>query len=1222
MSGQDKMKAYARVGKAVGAGLLAFVVLAFAAQRAFAMWTYPEALNTNWATDSGWDWKAEVAGDGAGTWVGVWSSQRPFSDPTDEDILFARSTDNGATWTAPASLHTQVTTGQSYLGHPQVTTDGAGNWVAVWMSHDDLSGTVGTDEDILFARSTDNGATWTAPAALNAAAATDESDQEDVYPQVTTDGAGTWLALWVYRDLSGGPSDILISRSTDNGATWTAPSALDSDFPGDYSLPDVATDGAGNWICVWSSYGTMGPDRDIMVSRSTDNGATWTPVVPLNTNAATDSGDDLYAGVAMDGAGRCVAVWRSEDDLGGTIGTDEDILCACSTDYGATWTDPAPLNSYAATDGHSAPELDWYPQVTTDGAGNWIAVWMSDNDLGGTVGRDADILVSYSTDGGASWTASAALNGNAATDASPEEDDFEPKVAADGTGNWVAVWQGFTPDEDSGGDFEIVFCRNAVNFNGDEDGDGISNFQEGSIDLDGDDVPNYLDEDSDGDGIDDADEGIGDPDGDGAPNYLDLDSDGDGLRDYDETRDLDPGTGGVQNPFDPLDDDSTGDNGSVGPDGIPDGANDWDGDGMSNRDEFTFGYDPTDPNSWAELPLVTLPVAAVLFAVGLAATRRHRALNRSFWLGALVLAVLLLPAKLAFAMWTYPAPLNNNWTTDSRVDWWPHVATDGAGTWVAVWSCEVDVGDPSGTDEDILFARSTDNGATWTAPALLHSQVTYSQSEAGHPHVAGDGAGNWVAVWTSCDDLGETIGTDEDILFARSTDNGATWTAAAALNATATSDSDSVDWYPQVMTDRAGTWLAVWARGDILISRSTDNGATWTAPSALDCPGQDLRPHLATDGAGNWICAWDSTGTMAVDLDIMVSRSADNGVTWTPVVALNTNAATDSGHDLYNGVAMDGAGRCVAVWRSEDDLGGTIGTDEDILFARSNDYGATWTDPAPLNTYAATDGTSVPELDWYPQVTTDGTGIWTVVWMSDNDLGGTVGRDPDILVSYSTDDGASWTPSAALNGNAATDSLGAVDYTPRVATDGAGNWVAVWYGVVYGGGEFEIVFCRNVVNFNGDEDGDGIANFQEGSLDLDRDGLPNYLDTESDGDGLPDDDEVARGTNPFDYDTDDDGLSDEYEVRDLDPGTGGVQNPFDPLDDDSTGDDGYTGPDGVPDGRNDWDGDGMNNREEFTFGTDPTDPGSWAELPLVTLPVAVAVLCAGLLVGRKRRRSL
>ena len=45
----------------------------------------------------------------------------------------------------------------------------------------------------------------------------------------------------------------------------------------------------------------------------------------------------------------------------------------------------------------------------------------------------------------------------------------------------------------------------------------------------------------------------------------------------------------------------------------------------------------------------------------------------------------------------------------------------------------------------------------------------------------------------------------------------------------------------------------------------------------------------------------------------------------------------------------------MAVWQSDDSLGGTIGTDNDIFVARSSDAGATWTAPAALNTNAATD---------------------------------------------------------------------------------------------------------------------------------------------------------------------------------------------------------------------------------------------------------------------------
>ena len=124
---------------------------------------------------------------------------------------------------------------------------------------------------------------------------------------------------------------------------------------------------------------------------------TWSAPAALNTNATTDTGSDgLFPGppqVTIDGAGNWVAIWSSNENLGGTIGTDNDILVARSTDNGAAWSAPAALNTNATTDAGA----DNFPQVTTNGAGKWVAVWTSAENLGGTIGTDSDILVARST---------------------------------------------------------------------------------------------------------------------------------------------------------------------------------------------------------------------------------------------------------------------------------------------------------------------------------------------------------------------------------------------------------------------------------------------------------------------------------------------------------------------------------------------------------------------------------------------------------------------------------------------------------------------------------------------------------------------------------------------------------------------------------------------------------------------------------------------------------
>ncbi len=94
-----------------------------------------------------------------------------------------------------------------------------------------------------------------------------------------------------------------------------------------------------------------------------------------------------------------------------------------------------------------------------------------------------------------------------------------------------------------------------------------------------------------------------------------------------------------------------------------------------------------------------------------------------------------------------------------------------------------------------------------------------------------------------------------------------------------------------------------------------------------------------------------------------------------------------------------------------------------------------------------------------------------------------------------------------------------------------------------------------------DEEPDGLTNLQEFVNDT------NPVIADPDGDGLTDGEEINTYlTNPKQKDSDLDGLTDGQEVMDLDPVAGGVQNPFDPNNADTTGDSGSNSPDTIGDG--------------------------------------------------------
>lgn len=246
-------------------------------------------------------------------------------------------------------------------------------------------------------------------------------------------------------------------------------------------------------------------------------------------------------------------------------------------------------------------------------------------------------------------------------------------------------------------------------------------------------------------------------------------------------------------------------------------------------------------------------------------------------------------------------------------------------------------------------------GAPWSPTVFLHASMAADVGRDRFPRVAGDGAGNWVCVWESTSSLGGAIGTDYDVLYSRSSDDGATWSAPAALNSTAATDGTSSDLSPDVAWDSAnGVWLVVWQStnslggtigidNDVFVARSTDAGATWSAAAPLNpdaatdqlgLEDNDNFPDVDVDGTGRFVAVWQRGPSPPTEYDIRRSISVDGGVTWSAPELVNTNGAADSGADSEPRVAASADGHWIVAWNSRDDLAGTIGTDLDVLATR------------------------------------------------------------------------------------------------------------------------------------------------------------------------------------------------------------------------------------------------------------------------------------------------
>ncbi len=150
---------------------------------------------------------------------------------------------------------------------------------------------------------------------------------------------------------------------------------------------------------------------------------------------------------------------------------------------------------------------------------------------------------------------------------------------------------------------------------------------------------------------------------------------------------------------------------------------------------------------------------------------------------------------------------------------------------------------PGGPDTlGICVYKSSDGGATWSAPKVIHSSTgDDKQWAAGDASPASPYKGRVYAVW---DD-------GSDLRFARTTDHGVTWKGVGAEPAGSKLDSGSFS--PEVSVGADGTIYVVYMNGQsgsqIRFVKSTDGGNSFSAPRVAATGITSLRGSLPlTDG--------------------------------------------------------------------------------------------------------------------------------------------------------------------------------------------------------------------------------------------------------------------------------------------------------------------------------------------------------------------------------------
>jgi hypothetical protein len=260
-----------------------------------------------------------------------------FNDTNaDNAILASRSTNGGTTWSEPVTLQRENTgSGSLFVDKESITADpfDSSFVYAVWdrstfpsdsVSLTGLANTFALRSQTVFARSTNNGASWEPARPIfdrQAGIAFTIGNQIAVVPAGGAAQPTLVNAMFLFHGSGVQRSccDVAVLRSTDRGVTWSAPIKVsDVDTVGvvdpdtghavrtEDIIPDIAAGVTpGRVYAVWQDGSFSGPPRGhehagIAFSQSLDGGQTWSEKIEINQVPATQAFTPTVA-VAADG---------------------------------------------------------------------------------------------------------------------------------------------------------------------------------------------------------------------------------------------------------------------------------------------------------------------------------------------------------------------------------------------------------------------------------------------------------------------------------------------------------------------------------------------------------------------------------------------------------------------------------------------------------------------------------------------------------------------------------------------------------------------------------------------------------------------------------------------------------------------------------------------------------------------------------------------------------
>jgi hypothetical protein len=290
--------------------------------------------------------------------VAAWQQDR-MSDGGARGLATAVSVDGGTTWSIPRASSFSQCGGGSFArtSDPWVAVNGS-TVIQIGIAFSGGTLTAGARSGVLVSRSVDGGTTWGAAVPLADDDGAQFFNDKETLTIDATDPSHAY-AIWDRLDTTDrGPT--VFTRSTDGGLNWSPAAVIYDPGISRQTIGNVVVttpDGV-----VHAFFTELGPvpgnpgatEGHLAVMRSTDKGATWSaPVqvadllavgtrVPNQPQLTVRAGEILAAFAADPLDGTLYAAWQDSRFSGGA---HDGIAMAWSSDGGATWSTPTRVNA-------------------------------------------------------------------------------------------------------------------------------------------------------------------------------------------------------------------------------------------------------------------------------------------------------------------------------------------------------------------------------------------------------------------------------------------------------------------------------------------------------------------------------------------------------------------------------------------------------------------------------------------------------------------------------------------------------------------------------------------------------------------------------------------------------------------------------------------------------------------------------------------------------------